>query len=323
MKIAMLSSWHVHAKGYAKEAQAIPGVEIVAVWDENPAAGKPWAEELGAKFYDSLDELLADDQVEAVLVCAPTNMHPEVLIKAANAKKHIFTEKVLALTSADCEKIRDAVEKSGVTFTISYPHKCRADVQKVKQMLDEGLLGKITYARVRNAHNGSSAGWLPDSFYDKETCGGGAMMDLGAHGMYLLDWFLGMPKTIASAFTKVTGKPVEDNAVSVFEYADGCIAINETGFVSSHCPFSIEICGTDGALLLFGDQLSYANGATEGKWTPVSDLPAALPMPINQWVDSVTKGTKPYLDMESALHLTRLMEAAYASDASGSKAEVK
>lgn len=60
-----------------------------------------------------------------------------------------------------------------------------------KKAIDEGWLGKVTLARVRNAHDGVSSGWLPPHFFDEATCGGGAMMDLGAHPMYLLAWLLG------------------------------------------------------------------------------------------------------------------------------------
>ena len=71
-----------------------------------------------------------------------------------------------------------------------------------------GKLGKLNYVRVRKAHNGATGNWLP-AFYDPIACGGGAMVDLGAHPMYLLCDFLGEPRFVQSAFTFVTGRAVE------------------------------------------------------------------------------------------------------------------
>ena len=135
-------------------------------------------------------------------------------------------------------------------------------------MLDSGKLGRVTYARVRNVHNGSSADWLPPHFYDKAQCGGGAMIDLGAHPMYTLYWLLGAPKTITSTFTAVTNRGVEDNAVSVIEFENGAIGVSETGFVSECNPYTLEISGTDGSLMIHGESARgaarrpAANGST-------------------------------------------------------------
>ena len=120
LKAAMLSKWHVHAEGYAHELQNSGKVEIKAVWDEDAARGAEWAGRIGADFEADLDTLLAREDIEAVFCCTPTTMHTEVLIKAAKAGKHIFTEKALAPTVAECMQIKEAVDAAGVTFAISY-----------------------------------------------------------------------------------------------------------------------------------------------------------------------------------------------------------
>src|SRR5690606_40427794 len=96
IKVAMLSYWHVHAWDYKKQAQNHPDTEIVAVWDEIPTTGEEAAKKLNVPFFADLDELLAKDDIDAVVVDAPTNIHRDVLVKAALAGKHIFTEKVIA-----------------------------------------------------------------------------------------------------------------------------------------------------------------------------------------------------------------------------------
>lgn len=313
MKIAMVSSWHVHAKGYAKQIQNDPRTEIVAVWDERPEQGKEWAAELGCRFEADYDVLLSSPDVEAVAVCAPTNMHPEMLIKAAKAKKAIFTEKVLTLTMKDALEVKKAIEENNVLFTISFPHKCIPALIRAKQMVDCGELGKITYARVRNVHGGSIQDWLPPHFYDKEQCGGGAMIDLGAHPMYTLEWILGKAKTVQSAFTNATERPVEDNAVSLLEFEGGAIGVSETGFVSVYNPYTLEISGTKGCALVRGDELSFATEATEGRWGKCEDLPTAPVQPIISWIDSFCEEKPSVFGIEEAVSLSALMEAAYTS----------
>lgn len=304
LKVAILSGWHVHAKGYAKQFEERADAQVTAVWDEDPKRGKEFAEEFKVDFEPDLDKILARSDVDAVCVNAPTNIHREVMVKAANAGKHIFTEKVLALTIEDCLAVKEAVDKNGVKFCISFPHRTMPHNLFAKKVVDDGTLGQITLLRVRNAHNGSSAGWLPPHFYDREQCGGGAMIDLGAHPMYLIHWLLGKPTEIKSVFTAVTGHAVEDNAVSVMKYPNGAIAISETGFVSANSPFILEIYGMDGNLIINGEDVKLSSGEK-------CNLPEALPHPIDQFVDGVLYGKEIIFGMEDAIGLTEMMVGAY------------
>jgi len=321
LRVALLSKWHVHAPQYARQAASL-GLQIAVVWDEDPARGTEWAQSLGVPFEGDLERVLARSDVEAVIVDAPTNRHTEVILAAARAGRHIFTEKVLALTVAECRRIAMAVEQAGVKFCISFPHRTLPHNLFAKQLVEEGALGEVALVRVRNAHNGASAGWLPPHFYSEEQCGGGAMIDLGAHPMYLARWLLGAPRRVSSTFTSVTGKGVEDNAVSVLEFDRGAIAVVETGFVSSHSPFALEVYGTEGTLLVgapdnrvsvFSDRIS---GPLPG-WTSPASLPKALPSAMEQWVQAIAEGTPVAFGIAEAIELTELMEKAYQSAREG------
>lgn len=317
LKVAMLSQWHVHAWDYANQLRAMDNVKITAVWDEQPERGENWAKQLGAEFEKDLEVLLQRDDVDAVVVDTPTNLHTKVMVAAANAGKHIFTEKVMALTVKECEEIADAVRKNNVKFCISFPHRTNPQNLFAKKIAEEKLLGDITLMRVRNAHNGATAGWLPPHFYDPVECGGGAMIDLGAHPMYLARWILGKPARITSMFSSFTGKPVEDNAVSVIEFENKGVAIVETGFVTANSPFSLELYGTEGSLLIGGPDnkvqiISAKTGGVHG-WTVPDRLPEALPSAIKQWVDGILNGAQIHFGLEEGIQLTELMEAAYIS----------
>ena len=316
----MLSRWHVHANEYANAVANHPDADLVAIWDEEQQRGQAWAKELNLPFCEELHDVLNSDDIDAVCVVTPTNIHPEVMVAAAEAGKHIFTEKVLATDLDGALAIKSAVEKSGIKFCISFPRRCMPQLLYAKHALDEGLLGDLTAIRIRIAHAGASRDWLPAHFYDAEACGGGAMMDLGAHGMYLSRWFGGEPKRVVSVFTKTTGKEVEDNAISMIEFESGAIAVNETSFVAYPDSYSLEMDGTKGGLRMLspreGIQIRSDFGDTRGWYAPQS-LPDPHKSPINQWIEDCLNGTGVEFGIDEAVELTRLMEAAYKSQSEG------
>lgn len=318
MRVAIIGTWHVHTEEYTRAVMNNPRTEAAVIWDSNVERGKAFADKMGLPFNADLDAVLTDETIEGAVLCSATCDHPELIGKLTGAKKNIFTEKVLTIGVEDAIKAAEEVKAAGKVFTISYPHRTFPTLQAAKAMLDSGKLGTVTYARVRNVHNGSSADWLPPHFYDKAQCGGGAMMDLGAHPMYTLYWLLGEPKTITSTFTEVMHRGVEDNAVSVIEFANGAIGVSETGFVSECNPYTLEISGTDGALMIHGDSAQWGGKATEGKWVDL-ELPEKLDAPIDQWVDAVLDGKPSPFTIDEAVMLTRLMDGAYKSSESGKK----
>lgn len=311
IRIAMLSYWHVHAWDYTKEVQQHPDTEVVAVWDELPARGEESAAKLGVPFIADLDALLARADIDGVVVDTPTNMHGDIMVRAAKAGKHIFTEKVLALTTKEADEIISAVEESGVKLTVSLPRLNHGYTTAIERIVRDGLLGQVTLVRTRLSHNGATASWLPDHFYNKDQCGGGALIDLGCHPMYLARLFLGMPVQVQATYGYVTGKEVEDNAVSVLTTANGGIGIVEAGFVNAHSPFTIEVHGTEGSLL-YGtpeDKVKYrSNKASEQQWLEVekeSDRISAF----QQWIAHIQQDTVAAENIQLARELTVLMEA--------------
>jgi 1,5-anhydro-D-fructose reductase (1,5-anhydro-D-mannitol-forming) len=311
IRIGMISYWHVHAEDYTKQVLNHPDTEIAAIWDELPERGEEKAAKYGVPFYASLDELLARPDLDAVVVDAPTNIHREVIVKAAQAGKHIFTEKVVAATYAEVRDIIAAVRDAGVKLTVSLPRLYEGYTEAVEKVLSEGLLGRITLARVRLSHNGATADWLPEHFYSLEQCRGGALIDLGCHPMYLVRRFLGVPEAVSAAYGYVTGKEVEDNAVAMLKYADGAVGIVEAGFVNSHSPFSIELHGTEGSLLFgFPEAKMQLRSNKRGEGWDNVPLPVDRPMAFDQWVGHIQNGTEATDNLTMAVDLTRLMEAA-------------
>lgn len=328
IRVAMLSFWHVHAKDYARQAVEHPDTEIVALWDELPERGRKESEERGVRFYEDLNELLAQPDIDGVIVDTPTNIHRDVIVAAAKAGKHIFTEKVVATTIKECNEIIAAVEAAGVKLTVSLPRLNFNYTLKIQELIDQGLLGELTLVRSRLSHNGALPsergphGWLPPHFYNQEQCGGGAMIDLGCHPMYLARLFLGLPESVTANYGYVTGREVEDNAISVLRYPNGALAVVEAGFVNPFSPFVIEVHGTEGSLLFstHDNQLllrSNKLGEEAKKEWQVQELPSERETAFHQWVGHIQNGTVATENIQLALDLTRLMEASNASARSG------
>lgn len=321
IRVAMISFWHVHARDYAQQAQEHPDTEIVAAWDEDAERGRVQAEALGVRYFTNLEELLAQSDIDGVIIDTPTNMHHDVMIAAAQAGKHIFTEKVLATTLHEANEIVAAVEKAGVKLTVSLPRLNDSYTLAVQDILERKLLGELTLVRTRLSHNGALStaenpqGWLPAHFFDRELCGGGALIDLGCHPMYLARLFLGWPESISAHFGYVTGRDVEDNAVAVLRYPQGALGVVEAGFVNRFSPFTIEIHGTEGSLFYGTPDArlyirSAVEGVTEQDWHEITPFPPRRPSSFQQWVAHIQEGTTATENIQMALDLTRLMEAA-------------
>lgn len=322
LRVAMLSFWHVHAKDYTRQALEHPGTQIVAAWDEEPARGRAQAAELQVPFYERLEDLLAQADIDAVIVDTPTAIHRDVMVAAAQAGKHIFTEKVIATTLHECNEIISAVEQAGVVLTVSLPRLYAGYTQAIQDILSQQRLGTTTQVRVRLSHNGAiqtpehPTGWLPAHFFNAEQCGGGALIDLGCHPMYLTRLFLGLPESVSATYGYVTGHEVEDNAVATLRYPNGAIGIVEAGFVNRFSPFTIEAHGTEGSLfygtpeskLLLRSTQDSTAGSTD--WQEIKPLPEDQVGAFQQWVTHIQNGTKATENVQIAVELTMLMEAA-------------
>lgn len=309
INVALAGAWHVHFPRYSRDVLDSKDCNVTAIWDDDKERGRGYAEEFGIDFEEDYDALLKRADVDAVVVCTSTDMHKDVIIRAANAGKHIFTEKVLCFNEKDALECAEAIERNNVKFCISFPWLSRSDFIFVTEAVEKGLIGKINYCRMRNAHNGASSDWLPESFYDKKTCGGGAMMDLGAHSMYILNKIMGRPVAAASAFTNVIVNSVEDNAVTVLRYENGAIGVSETGFVAENNPFELELVGDKGTILAggFNDKLCYNIG--DGWVFP--KLPERRPDPIFMWIDAIKNGGEILYGVKEAVELSYIMELAY------------
>lgn len=350
IRVAMLSFWHVHGKDYARAAEEHAETEIAAVWDEDPERGQAEADRRDVPFFARLDELLAQPAIDGVIVDTPTNMHHEVMIAAARAGKHIFTEKVIAATLREAEEIVAAVQQAGVAFVVSMRRLTDPATVAIRELIAGGVLGELTLVRVRDSHSGALRskerpdGWLPAQFFNPEQAQGGALIDL-CHPVYLARTFLGRPEGVSAILGHMTGRAVDDNAALLLRYPSGAIGIAETAYVAQYSPFSIEVHGTQGSVIYsetgIGEMVArFRSGATstasdaaagpdgklhirsvnvigaERQWL-MREVPAAPPPAFDQWVAHIQRGTRADENIVIGLDLTAIVEAATRSAHTG------
>lgn len=320
--IAALSFAHVHANGYAQQVERNPRTHLVVVWDEDEARGRAAAERHAVPFEPDLGRALAYDGVGAVVCNAPSNLHPDVLCAAAAAGKHLFTEKVLALTVEGCDRILEAARRAQVQLMVSMPQLCASEVRWAKEAIDSGRLGEITSIRARIGHGAALSGWWKPGnwFRDPERAGGGALMDLGCHPVYRVRHLMGAPRSVLARLTSFRGAyEVDDNAVVLMEFENGALGTVEASWVQQGGPDGIAIYGTKGwALIGYPGAPVMAGGeaftgALGGALLP-GNLPKAWPSPFEQWVDAILDGRQAEIRPEFGRQLTEIMQAATVSE---------
>lgn len=319
LRVAMLSFAHVHADGYARQVEAHPEATIQCVWDDSEERGQVAAKKFDVPYESDLERVLSSSDVDAVLLNAPTSQHTELLLAAAKHRKHIFTEKALTVTTADADQVVKAVNESGVKFMISLPSRTTPENLYIKDVLDRGLLGKITLMRARVAHMAALDHWFHGGsawFGDAAAAGGGALFDLGCHTVDVMRWFLGEPASVIAKVQNFSGAyDIDDNSAVVVEFKNGALGILDTSWVHRSGPNPLEIYGTDGYIgraTAPGHNLIMSSTQLDVKgYVLPSDLPKALPTALQQWVSSILHGTESTITVEDGRNLTQLLEGTY------------
>jgi predicted dehydrogenase len=318
VKIGMLSFAHVHANGYARQVNENERAQLVAVWDHMEERGNSAAEQHKVPFYSDLDKILELD-IDAVVVNVETNMHPEVMVAAAKAGKHIFTEKALAITVDECDKIIAPVEEAGVKFMVSLPSRCRKELLLARKAIDDGILGEITLGRGRVAHSASLDKWFSGGsawFVDAEKAGGGALFDLGCHRMDVIRWMMGEPKKLMAIVNNFSPNyHIDDNSATIIEFANKGIGMVDVAFVHRSGSNPFELYGTEGSISMGAGPLSLTTTKLEDDEIKeyIANGPENLPSPMQQWINAIEDDSPMTITIQDGRNLTELLQAAYMS----------
>jgi predicted dehydrogenase len=260
-------------KLHANVIQDIPSACLVALSDVNQESLDRAKGKFGVDTYLDYRALIARDDIDVVDICTPSGMHCQMAVEAAQAKKHIVTEKPIEVTLAKADKMIQAAKDNGVKLSVIFQNRYIAGSQSLKKLLAEGRLGTLFLA------DAYIKWYRPQEYYDSGTKwrgtlaldGGGAIMNQSVHYIDLLQWLAGPVNSIyahkATVAHKIAG---EDIAVAILKYKNGAMGVIEG---STACyPGSearLELHGTNGSAVLAEGTLQ--NLQIVGEETPPGD----------------------------------------------------
>ena len=234
-----------HYQGYTAA-----GATIVAIAYANPLALAARQKEWGIpKGYGTWEELVADPTIEAISVCLPNALHHPVTLAAARAGKHVLCEKPLSLSLEKAQEMIDVCREAGVVLQTG--HHLRSDNASLqtKKLIDSGALGRVTFMRLRQAHDWGGAKTVRGVFGSLAHSGGGTLLDNGCHMMDLARYFGGDVRQIyANTATLGFDVEVEDTSVATLTFASGTLGSVENAWTATGWEQAFWIYGTEGSL---------------------------------------------------------------------------
>ena len=194
IRVAIVGAGNIAQSAHLPAYQKRDDLEVVAIADWNLARAQDAAKAFGIpKAFQNIDDMLANVDCDYVDICVWNRSHADCAIKAAAAGKNILCEKPMAYNLEDALKMKEAVEKAGVTFMLAVPTRYSGEAQLLREMVDAGKLGDIYYAKTANIRRrGTPIGW----FTDTAKSGGGPVIDIGVHCIDRTWFLMGCPKPV-------------------------------------------------------------------------------------------------------------------------------
>lgn len=240
-----------------------PRARIVALADIDVDRARTVAAEYGVDaVYSDYHDLIANPDVEAVCVTTWPAAHAGPVIAAAEAGKHILCEKPIAISLDEADAMVAAADKAGVKFTMGYQHRFGTELPLMKQLLDEGLLGKIMAMTTISA--GPSRHRVP-WFLQKQFAGGGVLMDWGIYTAHTILYLMGPVETVFATGETfrtetmvgdelLTGIDVEDTIAATLRFKSGAIGSWFAAWATAAGHGSLSIDGAAGSIVKRGGE---------------------------------------------------------------------
>ncbi len=250
--------WGLIGASDIAETRMIPAMNGVAessvhaVVSSNPERGRAYAQRNAIpNAYTSLDELLADPDVDAVYISTTNDQHRDQTLAAAAAGKHVLCEKPLALTVDDALVMNQACADAGVVFGTNHHLRNAVTHRKIRELVASGAIGTPLAARVFHAV------FLPTRLQGwritNPGAGGGVVLDINVHDADTLRFDLADDPVEVTAMTAnhgMAGPNLEDSAMTIIRFASGVLAQTHDAFTVEHARTGFEVHGTEGSLRL-------------------------------------------------------------------------
>ena len=244
----MIANFHARA---IKDAN---GANLVGVAARRSEAATEFAASHGCRGFESLEEMLADPEIQAVSICTPSGAHMDPAVAAAKAGKHVVVEKPLEITTERCDKIIKACDEAGVRLSVTFQSRFHEASKLMRKAIQQGRFGKITMGDAyvkwyRSQEYYDSGAWRGTWNLD----GGGALMNQAIHSVDLLLWLMGDVKELSAMTATLTHEriEVEDIAIANLRFANGALGVIEATTTAYPGALKrVEISGSHGTAVL-------------------------------------------------------------------------
>ncbi len=327
---------------HSRASRHVDGLPLVAACDADAERRERFAAEFAPKrVFAGTDELLAEGEVDAVIVCLPNFLHFPVTMAALAAGKHVLCEKPPTLRLAEVETIRDEARRRGLTYAFGRQFRFESGMIAAREAVRSGRLGRVYFGRGQWLRLRGTPGGVGGWFTDQARSGGGAIIDLGVHSLDAVWYLAGCPRLLS--VTAHTGS-----------YFPGCGDVEDTGFaflrfeggliVSLEIAWSMNF-GSDGAeasewwgleaahtrlhgdaatlqisppMLFRGDGGSLPIGPREpDRYESLPSPQPAFARQLEDFARAIRTGSAPTNDVDQAVELMKMIDGIYESSARG------
>ncbi len=322
IKLAFSGAGYI-ANIHARAAQDQRGVELVAVVEKYKAKSRDFAAKFGLKCrYPTVEELLEQGGVDALVICTPNFLHAPQALAALERGVHVLVEKPMAMNASEAEQMLAASRKSGAILMVAHCWRFDEDVLWLKK--HSAKMGRILRTKGYGVHvSWGPAGW----FTQKKLAGGGALADMGIHAIDTARFLLGDPQPVsvyARVGTYYKEFDVDDTGVILIEWEGGAVSYIESGWWQPHADgpeASTQLYGTTGFGQLFPTFIQDEGGKRKEAGTPFprpEHCPQAMyDAQMAYFLKCIRTGTTPVPGGEEGWTNMKIVEAAYKSAHSG------
>ncbi len=303
-----------HGQRYARHIGEVEALVLVALCRRNTELGREQAGRLGCTYHASVEELVSDPKVEAVVAAVPPTVNPEIATCAARLGKPLLVEKPLAASIEEGRRIIDAFESSGLLCMVAHTLRFNQVVRAMKQRIGE--IGRLHGLCLSQRFEPSPLDWLDR----RRVSGGGIVIHTGVHSFDLLRYFTGAEaKTVLACTAQVATRETEDNfAALLFMEPGGIIATVVGSRATQGRSGYIELAGQLGQLV--GDHVrghaSKVVGRNSYPFDPGPSVPT-VKKALESFASCLQTGADPPVTLRDGLSAVAMAEACYRSAASG------
>ncbi|HEY5751681.1 MAG TPA: Gfo/Idh/MocA family oxidoreductase [Chthoniobacterales bacterium] len=325
---------------HAKAILASQAGHLYGAADVTEARRAKFAEQFSPqKTFASLEDMLADPAVDAVVVCLPNTLHFPATLTALEAGKHVLCEKPPTMNAAEMKVLREEAERRGLIYFFGRQSRFSPEMLTAKRLINEGRLGEVYFAKAIWVRSRGTPVGIDGWFTDKARSGGGALIDIGVHALDAVWYLMGTPKPVsvsAQAFrnfehiVKVPKFDVDDAAYGFIRFENGAVVHLEVSWAANltdDIPEEVKNGRELRNSVLYGPKATVQlNPLTlfedqEGKLINVPIEPEGTMNPFDaqmgNFLAAIRGEAKAINDAQQAVYLMEMLDAIYLSSEKG------